>query len=210
MTTEKLRWGILGTGMIARKFAADLPSSQTGVIAATASRTQASADAFAADYGGKGIEGYQQLLADPDVDAVYISLPNGLHAEWSVAAMEAGKHVLCEKPIACNKAEAETMFAASERTGQVLVEAFMYRTTPAVKAVINLIRRGEIGDLRLMRTNFTFCARGVAQGCPIPSGARWWRPDGRRLLLHQFHPRSRWRRTQRRPRDGPSSLQRRR
>ncbi|MFT5468721.1 MAG: xylose dehydrogenase (NAD/NADP) [Verrucomicrobiales bacterium] len=159
--SEKLRWGILGTGMIAKKFAGDLPLTKSGVLAAAASRSQKSADAFAAEFGGKAIEGYQQLLDDPEIDAIYISLPNGLHAEWSIAAMEAGKQVLCEKPIACNEAEAATMFEASERTGQVLVEAFMYRTMPAVKAVLKLVHDGEIGDLRLIRTNFTF-ARPVS------------------------------------------------
>lgn len=154
--SEKLRWGILGTGMIAKKFAGELPQSKTGVLAATASRTEATAATFAGEFGGKAIAGYQQLLDDPDVDAVYISLPNGLHAEWSIAAMEAGKDVLCEKPIACNAAEAKTMFTASERTGKVLVEAFMYRTMPAVKELLELVHSGEIGDLRIIRTNFTF------------------------------------------------------
>lgn len=158
---SRLRWGILGTGMIAKKFAADLPKSVTGELAATASRSRNSADAFAAEFGGKGVEGYRQLLDDPEVDAVYISLPNGLHAEWSTAAMEAGKDVLCEKPLARNEAEAAAMFDASERTGKTLVEAFMYRITPAVKAVLDLVHRGEIGDLRLIRTNFTF-AREVS------------------------------------------------
>lgn len=147
--------------MIAKKFAGDLPSSETGVLAATASRSRASADAFAGEFGGRGVEGYQQLLADPGVDAVYLSLPNGLHAEWSIAALEAGKHVLCEKPIARNESEATTMFEVSERTGKVLIEAFMYRTAPAVRKVIELVKRGEIGDLRLIRTNFTF-AREVS------------------------------------------------
>ncbi|MCB1086598.1 MAG: Gfo/Idh/MocA family oxidoreductase, partial [Verrucomicrobiae bacterium] len=114
MPEEKtLRWGILGTGMIARKFAADLPHSRTGVLCATASRNKASAATFAKEFGGRPIQGYETLLKDPDVDAVYLSLPNGLHHEWTIRALRAGKHVLCEKPIALNAAQAEEMFAVS-------------------------------------------------------------------------------------------------
>ena len=114
---DKLKWGILGTGMIAGKFAADLPKSNTGVLVAAGSRTQASADRFAGEYEGRGVEGYEALINDPEVQAVYNSLPNGLHHEWSIAAMRAGKHVLCEKPFALNVAEAEEMFAVAEETG---------------------------------------------------------------------------------------------
>ena len=96
------------------------------------------------------------MINDPDVDAVYISLPNGLHAEWSIKAMEAGKDVLCEKPIACNATEAESMFAAAERTGQLLIEAFMYRTLPAVQKLIEMVRGGALGQVKLIRSNFSF------------------------------------------------------
>ncbi len=154
--TAKLRWGILGTGMIAKKFAGDLPHAQRGVLEATASRSAASAAGFAKQFGGRGIGGYDALLADPDIDAVYLSLPNGLHHDWAIRAMRAGKHVLCEKPMAANAEEAEAMFAVAEETGRVLVEAFMYRAHPVIRRLLRLVKSGGIGEPRLMRTNFTF------------------------------------------------------
>ena len=94
--TQPLSWGILGTGMIARKFAAELRHTSRGTLVVSGSRRQETADAFAAEHGGRSVAGYAALLDDPEVDAVYNSLPNGLHAEWSIKALEAGKHVLCE------------------------------------------------------------------------------------------------------------------
>ena len=161
--THPLCWGILGTGMIARKFAADLKRTTQGILVASGSRGQETADLFAAQFGGRGIASYEALISDPDVDAVYISLPNGLHAEWSIKAMEAGKDVLCEKPMACNHAEAKTMFDAAERTGQLLVEAFMYRTLPAVRKLIQMVRGGTLGQVKLIRSNFSF-AREALEG----------------------------------------------
>ena len=154
--SETLRWGILGTGMIAGKFAADLKATTQGELAATGSRNQSSADGFAAEHGGKGVAGYDSLVNDPEVDAVYNSLPNGLHAEWSIKAMEAGKHVLCEKPMARNTAEVEEMFRVSEQTGQILVEAFMYRSHPAIQKLIDTVRGGLLGQVKLIRSNFSF------------------------------------------------------
>ena len=154
--SETLRWGILGTGMIAGKFAADLKATTKGELAATGSRNQSSADDFAAEHGGKGVAGYDALVNDPEVDAVYNSLPNGLHAEWSIKAMEAGKHVLCEKPMARNTAEVEEMFRVSEKTGQILVEAFMYRSHPAIQKLIDTVRGGALGQVKLIRSNFSF------------------------------------------------------
>lgn len=142
--------------MIAGKFAADLPRSNTGGLVAAGSRTQASADRFAGEFGGRGVGGYEALVNDPEVQAVYNSLPNGLHHEWSIKAMRAGKHVLCEKPFALNVAEAEEMFAVAEETGMGLVEAFMYRAHPQTQKLIEMVRGGVIGDLRLIRSNFTF------------------------------------------------------
>ena len=166
----KLRWGILGTGMIARKFAADLPHSETGALAATGSRALESAAAFAREFGGRALESHDATLADPEVEAVYLSLPNGLHHEWTIRALRAGKHVLCEKPLARNAAEAEEMFAVAAETGRVLIEAFMYRAHPTVERLLTEIRAGAIGRPRLMRSNFTF-ARAVS-----PDDARY-RPE---------------------------------
>ncbi|MCF6313944.1 MAG: Gfo/Idh/MocA family oxidoreductase [Verrucomicrobiales bacterium] len=153
---DQLNWGILGTGMIADKFASHLPQSNTGKLVAVGSRSQQSATVFAAKHGGCGHQGYEALIADPDVHVVYNCLPNGLHHEWSIKAMRAGKHVLCEKPFALNRGEAEQMFAVAEETGKVLVEAFMYRAHARTQELIKRVHSGEIGELRLMRSNFTF------------------------------------------------------
>ena len=161
LMTQPLNWGILGTGMIAHKFAAELKDTSSGALVASGSRRQETADAFAAEHGGRGVPGYAALLDDPKVDAVYNSLPNGLHAERSIRAMEAGKHVLCEKPMACNAAEAESMFDAAERTGQLLVEAFMYRTLPAVKTLIEMVQGGALGQVKLIRSNFSFAREAL-------------------------------------------------
>lgn len=152
----RLRWGILGTGKIARKFADQLRRSNTGELAAVGSRSLANAAAFADEFGGRACASYHDLLHESAVEAVYISLPNSLHAEWSIEAMRAGKHVLCEKPIAANAAEAETMLEVAATTERVLVEAFMYRHHPAVKKMISLVHDGAIGKPKLIRTHFTF------------------------------------------------------
>jgi predicted dehydrogenase len=155
---DVLRLGILGTGNIARQFAAGLATSTRTRAVAVASREGDTARAFAAAHGiGQAYGGYEQLLRDPGVDAVYVSLPNSMHREWTVAALRAGKHVLCEKPIAADAAEAEEMFDVAERAGRVLVEAFMYRSHPLTHAVMHVIRGGEIGRVRLIRTSF--CVR---------------------------------------------------
>ncbi len=151
-----MKWGILGTGMIAKKFATDLPHSKTGELAAVGSRTMASSQRFTGEFGGTPYGGYEALLADSSVEAVYISLPNILHREWSIRALEAGKHVLCEKPLALNAAEAEEMFAAAKSADQTLIEAFMYRARPQTTQLFQSIKEGVIGELRLIRANFTF------------------------------------------------------
>lgn len=151
-----LRWGILGTGMIAKRFAADLPFSHTGTLTAVASRSAESATAFTKHYGGIPVEGYEALLARDDIDAVYISLPNTLHHEWTLAALDAGKHVLCEKPMALSETEAVEMFDRAEASGRVLIEAFMYRAHPQTRLLHEIIASGAIGEIRLMRANFTF------------------------------------------------------
>lgn len=156
MEPEFIRWGILGTGRIAGKFAAELPFSRTGRLVATASRTMESAAAFAARHGGDPIAGYDALLAREDIDAIYLSLPNILHREWSIAALEAGKAVLCEKPMALDVAEAEEMFACAKRKGGLLIEAFMYRAHPQTRKLFDLVASGAIGEIRLIRSNFTF------------------------------------------------------
>src|SRR5207237_2880505 len=99
---------------------------------------------------------YEALLDDPEIEAVYIPLPNTLHCEWSIRALEAGKHVLCEKPMSRHPQEVEAAFDAAERTGRLLMEAFMYRHNPQTKRLPQLVREGAIGELRLVRAVFSY------------------------------------------------------
>lgn len=152
-----IRWGILGTGNIARQFAAGMKSSRRGIVSAVGSRTQASAATFAGKHEIAGVaDSYADLIARDDVDAIYNALPNSMHHEWTIAALRAGKHVLCEKPIATNAAEAEEMFDVAERAGRVLVEAFMYRSQPFTLAVADVVGAGAIGRLKIIRTSFCY------------------------------------------------------
>ena len=154
--SEPLRWGILGTGNIAAKFADQLHSLSNAELIASGSRSQASADQFAQQHGGLGHGSYEALIADPRVDAIYVSLPNSLHAPWTIAGLEAGKHILCEKPLASTTAEVETMFATATATGMQLMEAFMYRQHPVVKEVLDEIQAGIIGQVKIIRSHFTY------------------------------------------------------
>lgn len=153
----RLRWGILGTGKIAATFARQLPASQTGTLVAVGSRSLESAARFAETHGAARAYGdYDELLADSDVDAVYISLPNHLHARWTVRCAEAGKHILCEKPLATNHAEAMTAVEAARFHGVFLMEAFMYRCHPQTAKLVELIRSGAIGQVRLIQAAFSY------------------------------------------------------
>ena len=156
---DRLRWGILGTGNIARQFADGLlTTAQRSRITAVASRAAEAARTFAQAHGNiPGVHGsYESLLADPTVDAVYNSLPNSLHHAWTIKALRAGKHVLCEKPFAMTRTEAEEMFAEAAKAKRVLVEAFMYRSHPLTHSFIDAVRGGEIGDLKMIRTSFCY------------------------------------------------------
>jgi len=158
----KLRFGILGTGNIAKQFATGVTKSTLTTLTAVGSRTTASADAFAKQFGIANAHGsYDALLTDPAVDAIYLSLPNNMHHEWTIKALRAGKHVLCEKPLATSLAEAEEMFGAAERSGRVLVEAFMYRAHPQTIAAVKAIREGAIGKVRVIRTSFCYRTRKI-------------------------------------------------
>lgn len=164
------RWGILGTGRIAAKFAAELPASHTGRLVATASRTAESTAAFARAHGGEAVTGYEALLRRDDLDAIYLSLPNTLHREWTLAALDAGKHVLCEKPMALDVAEAREMFRRSAQRGRVLIEAFMYRAHPQTKLLFDTVASGAIGELRLIRANFTFSREASPEDARFQAG----------------------------------------
>ncbi|GAC1370709.1 MAG: aldo/keto reductase [Ktedonobacteraceae bacterium] len=154
---QTLNWGIIGTGRIAGVFAAGLAKSKTGKLIAVASRTQETADRFGAPRNvSRRYSSYEQLLADKDVQAVYISTPHPLHAEWAIKAAEAGKHILCEKPIALNHAQAMTIVEAARRNDVFLMEAFMYRCHPQTAKLVELIRARVIGDVRVIQATFAF------------------------------------------------------
>jgi len=159
LPSTKLRWGILGTGNIASRFAGQVPSSTTNEVVAVGSRSTESATAFAERFGIANSYGsYDELLADDTVDAVYIATPHPLHPEWAIKAAEAGKHVLCEKPLAINRAWAAAMIEAAVRNDVFLMEAFMYRCLPQTKLVAQLIRDGAIGKVHQIQASFAFQA----------------------------------------------------
>jgi predicted dehydrogenase len=156
MTEAPLRLGILGASRIA-PMALVRPARQVpdATVVAVAARDPARAQAFASKQGIARVHpSYDALLADPEIDAVYNPLPNSLHCEWSIKALQAGKHVLCEKPIAANAAEAERMAGAARETGKVLVEAFHWRYHPLAARLREIIDRGEIGTVRHVETHF--------------------------------------------------------
>jgi predicted dehydrogenase len=155
---NELRWGVLSTADIGRRkvVPAFLKARRTRVVA-IASRDETRAADFAAQLGIPNAHGsYEALLADPDVDAVYIPLPNHLHLEWTLAAARAGKHVLCEKPLALTSADAERMVAACEEASVQLMEAFMYRLHPSWVAVRELVGAGRIGQLMAVQSWFSY------------------------------------------------------
>jgi predicted dehydrogenase len=150
-----IRWGFLGAGFIATSSLAPAVHAADGaVLQAVAARDPERARALQPD--GAVYDSYDDLLADDDVDAVYISLTNDVHAHWSIAAMRAGKHVLCEKPLAMNAAEVRTMAAIAAETGRHLVEASWYRWHPRVRLAQQALRSGRIGDVRHVAAGFTF------------------------------------------------------
>jgi D-xylose 1-dehydrogenase (NADP+, D-xylono-1,5-lactone-forming) len=155
--SEALRVGILGTAKIARSFTQGVRPSKSVRVAAVASRDIAKAQRFAADTGiERHFGSYESLLADREIDAVYIPLPNSLHAEWTIRAAQAGKHVLCEKPLAASAAEARAMFDAARRHGVKLVEGYPYLAQPQTLKMRELLEAGAIGEPRLIQASFGF------------------------------------------------------
>jgi predicted dehydrogenase len=183
-----MRLGILSTARINRHVLPAARESDGVEVVAVASRDAARAEAYAREHGIPQAHGsYEALLADPEVDAVYIPLPNALHVEWSVRSLEAGKHVLCEKPLSRHPAEVERAFDTAEREGRILMEAFMYRHHPQTRRLAELVAGGAIGELRLIRSAFSFSLTELANvrlsadldggslmdvGCYCVSGAR--------------------------------------
>ena len=159
--THVLNWGLLSTARINRALIPPLRASKRNQLLAAGSRSQQTADQYAQEWKIPRAHGsYEALLADPEIDVIYNSLPNHLHAEWTIKAVEAGKHVLCEKPLALNVNEVDTIQKAAQKHGRVVAEAFMYRHHPQTHQVLELIRRGSIGTLKLLRGSFTYVLTG--------------------------------------------------
>ena len=154
---NRLAWGILGTGSIARTFAQGIKAGRMGRLLGVASRTAAKAASFARDFGAERSYGsYRKLLDDPGIQAVYISTPHPQHARWSVAAARAGKHILCEKPMGMNAAEAGKVLSEARRRKVFFMEAFMYRCHPQTLKLAGLLRRKAVGEVRWIKAVFGF------------------------------------------------------
>ena len=156
---EKIRWGILGTGKIARIMAAALGESQDGELAAVGSRDAGRAEAFAVEFGVPRSSGsYEGVIDEEDVDLLYVATHHPSHREWAVRAADAGRHVLCEKPIAVTHAGAELIVDAAGRNDVFLLEAFAYRCHPQTQRLVELLRAGAIGEVRLIDAVFGYDA----------------------------------------------------
>ena len=153
---RKIKWGVIGTaGIFAGATAEGMRQAENCEMYAIAGRSLEKAEEFKTRFGFRKAYGsYQQLLDDPEVEAVYIPLPNTLHAEWTIKALNAKKHVLCEKPLAANEEEAKTMFAAAKANGVHLMEAFAYQHSPYIASVADAVHAGVIGDVRYMESCF--------------------------------------------------------
>ncbi|HUJ42801.1 MAG TPA: Gfo/Idh/MocA family oxidoreductase [Opitutaceae bacterium] len=153
----KLSWGILATGRIAGIFARGIAASHSGQLVAVGSRAQAAADRFAREFGAPRAHGsYAALLEDRAVEAVYVATPHPLHAEWAIRAMDAGKHVLCEKPLTMDHATAARVVEAARTRRVLLMEAFMYRCHPQTAKIVELVRSGALGRVGLVQATFGF------------------------------------------------------
>ena len=164
-----MRLGLLSTANINRQILNGAAGTDRVDVVAVGSRDGAKAQAYAHEHGiPRAHASYEELLGDPEVDAVYISLPNGLHHEWTMHALAAGKHVLCEKPYTRHPAEAEEAFDAAEQAGLLLAEAFMYRHHPQTKAVRRLVEEGAVGQVTAIRATFSFSLNDLSNVRALP------------------------------------------
>jgi predicted dehydrogenase len=155
-------WGVLSTARINRPVLAAAWASERADVIAVASRDGGRAETYAREHGiERAYAGYEALLEDPDVEAVYVSLPNALHVEWTLRALAAGKHVLCEKPLARRASQAAEAFDLADQHGLVLSEGFMWRHNPQAHTLARLVAEGAVGRLRLIRAAFSFQLAGV-------------------------------------------------
>lgn len=170
MEVKKVKWGILGTSFISQEMAAAINESLNGQLVAVASRDADRAEHFSEQFSvSKRYSCPQALLDDPNLDAIYIGLPNHLHKEWTLKALEAGKHVLCEKPLALNEKEVQDMIAAANTRGLVCMEAIMYRCHPLIQRLKTLIQHNVIGKIQLFQAVYTAKIAHLAN--PVAGGA---------------------------------------
>ena len=163
MINKTLNWGLLSTAHINRSLIPPLRVSKRNQLLAVGSRSQETAEAYAREWKIPRTHGsYEALLADPEIDVIYNPLPNHLHAEWTIKAVEAGKHVLCEKPLALSVEEVDAIQAAARKHGRVVAEAFMYRHHPQTLKVQELVQSGTLGTLKLIRGAFRYVLSGAA------------------------------------------------
>lgn len=172
-----IKWALLSTAAINDALLGGAEESQVAEVVGVASRDRGRAEAYARERGLERAYGsYDELLEDADVDAVYVALPNALHVEWSIRALDSGKHVLSEKPLSREPREVERAFDAAERAGRLLMEGFMYRHHPQTQRLEELVDAGAIGELRLVRSQFSFTL-------DRPDDVRWSRELGGGSLL---------------------------
>ena len=177
MSNENLNWGLLSTARINRSLIPPLHESKRNQLLAVASRSQELAQEFAKKWKiPKSYGSYEALLADPDIDVIYNPLPNHLHAEWTIKAVEAGKHVLCEKPLALSVEEVDAIAGAAKTHGRTVTEAFMYRHHPQTLKVQEIVKDGSLGTLKLMRGSFSFVLdrEGDIRFNPAMGGGSIW------------------------------------
>ena len=163
-----INWGIIGLGNIADLFAKDLALVETTKLIAVASRNQTKADQFAQKHqAAKAYGNYEAILNDPKVDIIYIATPHDSHQSLTIAALKAGKHVLCEKPLAVNQAQVQKMIKVAQQEGKFLMEAFWSKFNPSVKAALKLVEEGRIGAINYLNADFTLC-------CDFTDDSRWY------------------------------------
>jgi D-xylose 1-dehydrogenase (NADP+, D-xylono-1,5-lactone-forming) len=196
-----VKWGILSTAGINQQFLAGARASDQLRVVAVASRDAAKAERYARENKIERAHGsYEALLEDPEVEVVYISLPNALHVEWAVKALEAGKHVLCEKPLSRRVSEVERAFEAAGAAGRLLTEAFMFRHSPQTRKLVKLVADGAVGRAMMIRSSFSFVAGDPADvrlspgldggglmdvGCYCVSGSRLLAGEPERVSAEQ-------------------------
>jgi xylose dehydrogenase (NAD/NADP) len=177
MANKILNWGLLSTARINRALIQPLQVSKRNELLAVASRTQEAADNYAREQKiSRAYGSYEALLADPEIDVIYNPLPNHLHAEWTIKAVEAGKHVLCEKPLALSVEEVDAIQAAARRHDRVVAEAFMYRHHAQTLKVQELVKNGSLGSLKVIRGSFSFVLtrEGDVRLDPAMGGGSIW------------------------------------